>query len=92
MGPGCHAHRHREYELLRREADPEAAEERRRRHFVEDASRFGVIVGICVAIWLFTGLGYFWPAWVIAIGGFKLAARARDTFGGDERVYADADT
>jgi hypothetical protein len=91
MGRGCHAHRqYEDWGRARADVDPEVADERRRRHFIDDASRFGVVVAICLAIWVVSGMGYFWPAWVIVIGGFKLAARARDTFGGD-RTYADLD-
>jgi hypothetical protein len=90
MGLGCHAHRHRSWAGFRTDEDPELADERRRRHFAEDAARFGVVLAVCLAIWLISGMGYFWPAWVIVIGGFKLAVRARDTFSGD-RAYVDLD-
>lgn len=58
--------------------------EERRAEFVSHATRFGAILTICVAVWLVTGAGYFWPVWVLLFGALSLGRRARDAYGGDE--------
>jgi hypothetical protein len=57
--------------------DPEEVAARRQRAYVARATRFGWIVAICVGIWLLSGAGYFWPAWVIVIGAIRLGMQAR---------------
>jgi hypothetical protein len=42
-----------------------------KRAFKGDLVGFVVINAILVAIWAFTGAGYFWPGWVI--GGWGIA-------------------
>jgi len=39
-----------------------------------------VFNGFLVAIWAFTGRGYFWPAWVIGGWGVGLVLHAWDAF------------
>lgn len=72
------------------------------RAFTAQAIRLGTAVIVCVAIWALTGAGYFWPGWIIAIGGLRLGFEARARFnGGDSDVepvdsatdsHADAET
>jgi len=55
--------------------------ENRQRRFIRHATKFGYAVGICLAIWVLSGFGYFWPMWVIVIGGLKLGCEARNAYG-----------
>jgi hypothetical protein len=64
--------------------------DRRQRDFVADATKFGSIVLLCVAIWLLSGAGYFWPAWVIVIGGLRLGFQAREVYGARPEAEIDA--
>jgi hypothetical protein len=43
-----------------------------------------MIMLICIAVWAATGLGYFWPGWVMLGLGIKLAVLARQAFSGAE--------
>jgi signal transduction histidine kinase len=53
-----------------------------KRWFVADAGLCGVAAGICVAIWVLNGFGYFWPIWpIIGLGTF-LAVHAVIAFSG----------
>ena len=54
---------------------------RARRSFVRHAERRGVLVAICIAIWLVGGAGYFWPIWVILFAALTLGLRARRVYG-----------
>ena len=60
-------------------SDDAESRERRQHEFMGRAARFGGIVMVCLFIWLLTG-GPFWPVWVIAIGGVRLAMRARHAY------------
>jgi hypothetical protein len=75
------AHRHRDhyYEAVR--GDDDEPIERRQAGFRHVATRYGWLVTICTAIWALTGLGYFWPMWIILFGGIRLAVLARDAYG-----------
>jgi hypothetical protein len=69
--------------------DPDEIAARRQRAFVARATRFGWIIAICVGIWLLSGTGYFWPAWVIVIGAIRLGMQARWAYGahGDDESH-----
>ena len=60
----------------------EARAERTQRSFMSHAQRYGGLVLLCTVIWALAGFGYFWPAWVIVIGGLKLGFHAREAYGG----------
>jgi ABC-type phosphate transport system auxiliary subunit len=45
------------------------------------AQRYGGAVMVCLVVWALSGFGYFWPAWVIVIGGLKLGFHARRAYG-----------
>jgi len=49
------------------------------------------ISAVLVAIWAASGAGYFWPAWVIAIGGVLLLLRWWRSFGRWPMTEADID-
>ena len=53
---------------------------RGRRDFVSHFVAYVVVNGFLVAIWAFTGGGYFWPVWVICGWGIGLVLHAWDTF------------
>jgi 2TM domain len=75
-----HAHRHHEnYDVAR--LDDETRIDRRQAQFRYHATRYGWLVVICTAIWAVTGLGYFWPIWVMLFAGIRLALLARDAYG-----------
>ena len=74
------------------ETDVDGADEaqaRRERAVMRHASRVGTIVVLCLAIWLLTGAGYFWPGWVLAFGILRIGVHARDVYG--RPLHADAD-
>jgi ABC-type phosphate transport system auxiliary subunit len=49
--------------------------------FVAKAQRLGGIVLLCIAIWALTGMGYFWPKWVMFGLAFPIVANARRVYG-----------
>jgi hypothetical protein len=75
------------------EQDHERQEARRRlqerRDFVSHLVAYLVINGFLIAVWAFTGAGYFWPAWVLAAWGVGVVLHAWETFG--RRPITDAD-
>jgi hypothetical protein len=75
----AHRHRDRSYEASR--WDDEDRIERRQARFRHFATRYGWVVVACIAIWLLTGAGSFWPMWVIVFGGIRLGLLARDAYG-----------
>ena len=40
-----------------------------------------MLVVLCIAIWLVTGAGYFWPVWVILWAVVTIGLRARWAYG-----------
>src|SRR5437660_8805742 len=82
----CHSvHHHDRSTMARGRSRPrmtsEARADRNQRSFMWHAQRYGGIVLLCLVIWALTGFGYFWPAWVIVIGGLKLGFHARSVYG-----------
>jgi hypothetical protein len=72
--------------------DAEEIQARREHSLMRHASKMGTIVVVCLAIWLITGAGYFWPAWVLAFGILRVGVHARDVYGHPVRAeseYAD---
>ena len=72
--------------------DAEEIQARREHSLMRHASKMGTIVVVCLAIWLITGAGYFWPAWVLAFGILRIGVHARDVYGHPVRAeseYAD---
>ena len=66
---------------------PLDAERERARKRVQDKHDFAshlvayLVINTCfVAIWWFTGAGYFWPAWVLGAWGAGLALHAWETY------------
>jgi len=51
-----------------------------KREFVSHIIAYVVVNVFLVAVWAFTGAGYFWPAWVIAGWGVGLVLHAWDVF------------
>jgi hypothetical protein len=64
------------------ESERDAARRRisARRDFFNHLFAYVVINGVVVAIWAFSGQGYFWPAWLMGVWGVGLLFHARDTF------------
>lgn len=62
-----------------------------RRGFMSDAVAYVVINAFLIAIWAFTGAGYFWPAWVLAAWGAGLVLHAWDVFMRQPITEADID-
>jgi len=60
---------------------PEAGSVGARDHFLVEARKLGSIFLLCVAIWLISGAGYFWPVWVLLFVGLKLGHLARHAYG-----------
>lgn len=52
----------------------------RKRKFRGDLASYIVINAFLIGIWAFSGLGYFWPGWVLAGWGVLLILDAWDTF------------
>ena len=69
--------------------DAEEAQSRRERGVMRHASQFGMIVFVCLAIWLLTGAGYFWPGWVLVFGVFRIGVHVRDVYGRPLRADAE---
>jgi fatty acid desaturase len=62
-----------------------------RRDFFNHLFAYLVINGLVVAIWAFTGQGYFWPAWLMGAWGVGLLFHARDVFWRRPITEADID-
>jgi hypothetical protein len=62
-----------------------------RRDFASHVVAYVVINSFLVAVWAFTGAGYFWPAWVLAGWGVGLVLHAWETFGHRPITEADVD-
>jgi len=74
------------------------AERERARKRVEAKREFGshvaayvVVNAFVVGIWVFTGAGYFWPAWLIGAWGVGLALHGWDLFVRRPVTEADVD-
>jgi hypothetical protein len=59
--------------------------------FVAHAQRAGAIVLLSLVVWAVTGMGTFWPIWVIAFLGLKLANHARYVYGSGRAGDGEAD-
>jgi hypothetical protein len=53
---------------------------RRRRAFYSHLTAYVLVNLMLVAIWYFTGRGYFWPGWVLLFWGIGLAFNAVAVF------------
>jgi hypothetical protein len=53
---------------------------RKKRDFVAHLVSYIVVNALLIAIWAFTGAGYFWPAWVLFGWGIGLALNAWDVY------------
>jgi len=60
-----------------------------KRDLATHAVVYVVVNGLVVLTWAFTGSGYFWPAWLIAIWGAGLLLQAWDVLW--RRPITDAD-
>lgn len=76
-------------------SDPvrEAARKRiaARRDLVTHAVVYVVFNGLVVVAWVFTGRGYFWPAWLMAIWGVGLLMQLWDVLWRRPITEADID-
>ena len=73
-----------------RELARERVEERR--DFSSHLVAYVVINAFLIAIWAFTGFGYFWPVWVLAGWGVGLVLHAWDVFVRRPVTEADIET
>ena len=75
--------------------DPETAQARKeiatRRRLVGGATSWLILSAILVGIWAASGGGYFWPAWIIAIGAVAIVLRATGLRDYRRGPIADAD-
>ena len=62
-----------------------------RRDLVTHLVCYLVVNAFLVGVWLFTGAGYFWPAWVLAGWGIGLVLHAWDLFWRRAITEADID-
>jgi hypothetical protein len=62
-----------------------------RRKIVSDVVSYVVINAFLVFVWLITGAGYFWPAWVMAGWGILLALHVWDVYWRRPITEADVD-
>jgi hypothetical protein len=62
-----------EYELARRRVE-------RKRKFRADLVAYVVINTFLIGVWVASGMGYFWPAWVLAGWGVLLLLDAWNVF------------
>jgi hypothetical protein len=60
-----------------------------RRAFSSHVASYVVVNAFLIAIWAFTGGGYFWPAWVLGGWGIGLVLHAWEVF--VRRPVTDAD-
>ena len=52
----------------------------KRRDLANHAVAYAVVNAMLVGIWVITGAGYFWPAWVLLAWGVGLVLNAWDVF------------
>jgi fatty acid desaturase len=62
-----------EYEQARKQVE-------RKRKFRADLVSYVVINAFLIGVWAATGMGYFWPAWVLAGWGVMLVLDAWNVF------------
>ncbi|MET9389571.1 2TM domain-containing protein [Streptomyces sp. NPDC006624] len=62
------------------EYDRARARVQRKRKFRSDLISYLVINGFLVVVWAITGLGYFWPGWVMGVWGVFLILSAWGLF------------
>jgi hypothetical protein len=62
-----------------------------RKEFGSHLVAYVVINAFLIAVWAFTGAGYFWPVWVLAGWGVGLALHAWETFMRRPVTEADVD-
>ena len=74
-------------ELTQRQAARVRLEKKRR--LQGDGAAYVAVNSFLVVLWAFTGMGYFWPAWVMAGWGVGLALAAWDAY--FRRPISDAD-
>lgn len=60
-----------------------------RRDFVSNIVAFIIVNAAFVAVWYFTGRGYFWPAWILGCWGMGLVLHAWSIWG--RRPITEAD-
>lgn len=73
---------HEEWEAARRRLTA-------RRDFASHVLAYVLVNGFLVGMWVLTGVGYFWPGWVIGGWGVGLILHAWDVF--VRRPVTDAD-
>ena len=76
VGGAYAARTHGELDALLSDLPARAMAPRPRRHGNPEWSRFVGINVMLVAIWAFTGAGYFWPAWVMLWWGAALVMKS----------------
>ena len=64
-----------------RDLESDDVQEQREHAFFGFVEKMAGIVVLCLAIWLLTGAGYFWPGWVLLFAAVKIGIRARHTYG-----------
>jgi hypothetical protein len=52
-----------------------------KRGFLQNLVSYVIVNGFLVAIWAFSGAGYFWPIWVMAGWGIGLVSHAWAVYG-----------
>ena len=52
----------------------------KRRDFSAHLVTYVVVNAMLIAVWAFTGGGYFWPAWILGFWGIGLVLNAWDVF------------
>jgi hypothetical protein len=72
-------------------ADDPVSVDDRRTEFIARAMRFGGVMVVCTFIWLLSGAGYFWPGWVLLVGGIGLGRAAREAWGPGSGDLSEAD-
>ena len=63
----------------------------KKRNFMVQLGGFVAVSVFMVAIWALSGMGYFWPAWVIVAGGFGVGLNAWHLYGRKPITQADVD-
>lgn len=85
-----HRHDHEQAGLEVDGVEREDVQRGRERAFVAHAQRSGTVALLCVAIWMATGFGYFWPGWVLLFLALRLGIFASRVYGRGDRSRVDA--